>query len=125
MKTYLEKARHAWGESIPHWVLVLAQACDSNSQSHVANEIRYSTAVVNTVLKNTYKGSLKAIEQAVEGAFLSATVECPVIGTLASNDCLENQRKPYSSTNPLRVQLFIACRSCQNNVKNDLQGEQQ
>lgn len=115
METYLEKACIAWGDNLPDWVDVLAQFCDSHNQRMAAEEIRYSPAVVTQVLKNTYKGNLSSIEHAVKGAFLAETVECPVLGDLPGNDCLENQRKPFSSANPLRVQLFRACRACEHN----------
>lgn len=115
METILDKAKQAWGDAIPNWVVVLAEYSDHYSQSQAAKEIRYTPAVVTQVLKKTYKGNLSSVEQAVKGAFQSATVKCPVMGDLPSNDCLENQRKPFSAVNPQRVQLFRACRGCENN----------
>lgn len=118
MDTYLKKACIAWEEDLPDWVDVLAQFCDNYSQRLAAAEIRYSPAVVTQVLKNTYNGNLTAIEDAVKGAFMHATVNCPVIGDLPTNNCLENQKKKFSTSNPQRVQLYRACRVCEHNRSN-------
>lgn len=109
--TNADAARVAWGDDIPNWVLVLAEQCDASSQKAAAERIGYSPAVVNTVLKHTYKGDLTAVEQAVRGALLDATVICPVAGELPAHVCLDYQRQPFRSTNAQRVKLYRACRS--------------
>lgn len=96
---------------VPDWIAALDAACRRESQKRVAERIGYSAAVVNQVLKGTYKGDLGAVEQAVRGALLHATVDCPVCGELPANKCLEYQRLPFAATNPQRVQLYRACRS--------------
>lgn len=103
------KAKEAWGDALPDWVLVMAEACDNTNQKKIANEMRYSPAVVNTVLKATYAGDLSAVKQAVEGALMASTVQCPVVGELQANKCMENQRRQYAATNALRVRLYKAC----------------
>lgn len=103
--------RAHWGESAPDWLLILAENCDSSSQKKVGEEIGYSSTVVNQVLKGRYTGDLTAVEKAVRGAYLNATVLCPVLGDLPVNRCLQHQRQPYANTNRLRVRLYIACRS--------------
>ncbi|MDH5785359.1 MAG: XRE family transcriptional regulator [Chromatiales bacterium] len=105
------RATNAWGNEQPDWVRVMAEQCDASSQKRVADDIGYSPAVVNTVLGNSYRGDLIAVEQAVKGAFLAATVNCPVLGELAAHICLEKQRQPYAATNATRVRLFKACHS--------------
>ena len=114
VKTNLQRAQEAWS-TIPDWVTVLAQECDRLNQKRVAALLGYSPAVVNTVLKNTYTGDLSAVEHATRGALLSATVDCPVLGELRANRCLTHQRQPFAATNPQRVKLYRACRSCKNN----------
>jgi hypothetical protein len=66
------------------------------------------------VLKGTYKGDVSSVQRAVEGALMGMTVECPVIGDLPRNRCLEYQRQPFAATNPMRVQLSRACPTCPN-----------
>ena len=111
----ITNAQESWGDELPDWIHVLAQECDHTSQKKVADRIGYSPTAVNTLLKNTYGAELGSIEQAVRGALLSATVECPVMGDLLANICLKNQRRPFAATNPQRVRLYSACRKCLNN----------
>ncbi len=99
----------AWGKKPPEWVVILARECDRSSQKKVAEAIRYSSAVVNQVLKNRYTGDLTAVEKAVSGAYLNATVACPVLGELALNLCLQHQRAKFHDTNNKRVRLYRAC----------------
>ena len=111
MSANLERAERGWGRTLPEWVMALAEACDEGTQAASAKAIGYSPATVNQVLARTYKGNLEAIEGAVRGAYLSATVTCPVLGSIPRNRCLTIQRQPLASTSPLRVRLWRACRS--------------
>lgn len=96
------------------WLVVLRQASKARKQSVVAAVIGYSATVVSQVLSGTYKGDLKAVQQKVEGALMGLTVECPVIGTLPRNRCLEYQRQPFAATNHIRVQFSRVCPTCPN-----------
>jgi hypothetical protein len=69
-----------------------------------------SAAVVNQVLKDKYPGDLAGVENRVRGAFMAKIVDCPVLGDLPSDQCQGWQRKPFAATNPLRVQMYRACR---------------
>lgn len=104
------KALTHWGEEAPDWVLILAEECDRTSQQKVGLKIGYSGSVVNQVLKKGYAGDSKAVEQSVRGAYLNATVECPILGELALHRCLQHQRAKYSPVNQMRVRLYKACR---------------
>ena len=116
MLTNLDKAQKSWGKDIPSWVVVFAKACDESNQKIVSQKTGYSTTAVNQVISKKYPGgNYKNIKKATEGAFLSDTVECPILGDLPSNNCMENQRKPFSSANSQRVRLYKACRKCDNN----------
>ncbi|MGE4264255.1 MAG: hypothetical protein AB7E46_07270 [Desulfovibrio sp.] len=108
----VDAARAAWAEfgGCPEWIIALAEECDRASQRTVAARIGYSAGAVNQVLAAKYKAPLRNIEKAVRGAFLSATVLCPVVGELAADRCLDQQKKPWSSS-PLRLRMFKACRS--------------
>lgn len=109
MNTATNNMRASWGKQAPEWVVLLAEQCDRASQKKVAEAIRYSSAVVNQVLKNSYKGDLTAVEKAVRGAYLHATVGCPVLGDLELHSCLQHQRQKFSATNSMRVRLYRAC----------------
>ena len=97
------------------WMQALREACSSESQAVVGARIGYSGSVVSQVLSGKYRGRLDHVREAVEGALLGATVECPVLGTLARHLCIEHQGRPFAATNPVRVQLYHACRDgCRN-----------
>jgi len=107
---------HGTVDRDPHqWIVVLRDECERHTQKWVADQIGYSAAVVNQVLKGSYKGDLRAVEKAVRGALLNETVQCPVLGELAGNRCLAYQRLPFSAVNPTRVELYRACRGCVHN----------
>lgn len=105
-------ARAAWEPfgGCPDWIMVTAEECDRTSQRAVAARIGYSAGAVCQVLANKYKAPTDNIELAVRGAYLSATVACPVLGDLATDRCLEHQKMPWASS-PLRLRLYKACRA--------------
>ncbi len=98
------------------WIEALRTEAKNTSQASAATRIGYSPAVVNQVLKGTYKGDLTSVEEAVRGAIMGATVECPVIGDIPRNRCIDHQRRSgrFAATNPTRVQLHRACPVCKN-----------
>lgn len=106
----VEKAVAAWGDSIPAWVLELAEACQKSNQSAVAKRLSYSPAVVSSILSNTYRGDVSRVEQMVRGALMSETVGCPILGEIPRNVCLDWQAKPYAPTSSHRAAMFRACR---------------
>lgn len=106
------KARQAWGEQLPDWVLMFADQCDKASVRAVCERIKYSPSVGSQVLSKSYAGRLDKIEAAVRGAYMGATVECPVLGELAVDKCLYHQGRKFASTNPMRVMLSRTCPTC-------------
>lgn len=99
------------------WINVLRAACAAATQANVAQRIGYSTAVVNQVLKGTYKGDSNRVQKAVEGALMGSTVDCPVVGDMPRQRCIEHQRSPLRTTNPMALQLHHACRNgCPNSL---------
>jgi hypothetical protein len=100
----------AWGEPLPDWIEALTQACDRRSQNAVAKQIGYSGALVSQVINNRYGGGLTAVEQAVRGAFMSATVNCPIVGDLPADICNTHQRASWAPHNPTRIAFYKGCR---------------
>jgi len=97
------------------WIDVLRKACADSSQAQAATRIGMSTAVVNQVLKGCYNGNLIHVQKRVEGALMGAVVDCPVVGEMPLNRCMENQVRPFAATNPMRVMLYRACKTCKHN----------
>ncbi|SDO77326.1 hypothetical protein SAMN05216303_102318 [Rhodoferax sp. OV413] len=84
------------------------------SQSKVAQDLGVSGAVVNHLLKNRYPGDVATMAERIRGQYMAETVACPVMGDLGRRHCLDNQTRPLAHTNPVRVRLFHACKTCPN-----------
>lgn len=104
------KALAAWGNP-PDWIVALADACQQETQSGVARRLGVSGSQISHVLANNYAGRLDRIEQLVRGAYLGATVNCPVLGEISRDRCMEEQSRPFAATSSLRVTLHRACRA--------------
>ncbi|MFW5499618.1 MULTISPECIES: helix-turn-helix domain-containing protein [unclassified Maridesulfovibrio] len=112
----VETTNKAW-ESVPDWVLALAQTCDDQESQHqTAKRVGISATAVNQILKNKYPGSLPNVEKKVRAALMTDVVTCPVLGEIGSSQCLENQSKPFSAASSLKVQLWKACQKCKQNL---------
>ncbi len=106
--------RRKWGANPPAWILALAEECDRTGQTKAAQRLGKSSAVVNQALQNKYTGRMDLLEERVRGEFLRETVACPVLGSMSKRDCIDHQARKYSPTNPMRVKLRRACRTCPN-----------
>jgi hypothetical protein len=115
----MNRALRAWGAKPPDWIKALAAACDRATQGAVARELEMSPAVVNQVLGRSYNGRMDRVEGKVRGKYMQATVDCPVLGVISTHDCLGHQERgrSFHATNPLRVALYRACKTCPNREK--------
>jgi hypothetical protein len=115
----IDTARASWPDGVPDWVAALARACDDSSQSAVARRLGRSQALISQVIRGKYPGNLTAVEEAVRGAFMGATVECPALGTMPSNVCQawRHRARDFGNSNPLRVTMFRACNRCPRNAR--------
>lgn len=109
----LTKARAAWGDPLPDWILVLAECCDAETQAAVARRLSYSPTAVSLVLSNRYeKGDMIRLEAAVRGALMAETVVCHVTGGEIGRDVCQNwQRRPFSTASANAVRMYQGCRS--------------
>ena len=92
------------------WIDTLRAEAERTSQGRTGTKIGYSATVVSRVLAGDYRGDLGSVEASVRGALMGESVDCPVIGDLPRNRCIEHQRREFAATNPMRVQLYRACR---------------
>ena len=88
------------------------QAVDRHGQTAVARALGYSVSAVNQVLHDKYKGSLTNVLNRVNEVYGTATVQCPVMGTITIQRCAAERKKPFAMTSPQRVLLYKACRTC-------------
>lgn len=117
MSAFTTRLPADWPDGPPDWIVALAEACDRTSQRQAAEAIGYSASAVSTVLRARYPGDVGRVESAVRGAFMAATVDCPVLGEIPTTRCLHEQVQPYAATNHVRVRLYRACPSCRHNRK--------
>jgi hypothetical protein len=119
--TALDIASDAWGSPLPDWIEVVARKCLEMPQTKVAHRIGYSPAVISQLLRKRYKGNVSGIEDAVRGAWMGATVDCPVVGTMRSDVCRDWQRKAkeFKPTNSNRARMYWACANCPRNQKEE------
>jgi hypothetical protein len=97
---------------MPDWIMVLAEACDAASQTMVAKRIGFSSSVVSAMLRRTYTGAARNVEQAVRGALMREITVCPVAGEIPKHICLQHQQRAqkFEPTSSLRVLFYRNCR---------------
>ncbi|MBH0010984.1 LacI family DNA-binding transcriptional regulator [Pseudoalteromonas sp. NZS100_1] len=94
-----------------NWLHVLKDEVERQGMRRVAEKLGVSKATVSQVLNNKYKASTHVIQQRVEGVYMAFTVDCPILGDIAVNQCLEHQNRKFAATNHIRVALYKACRN--------------
>jgi len=121
MSTPVEVAESHWTDGVPDWVMALARACAESNQRQVAARLDRSPALISQVLRNKYPGDMDAIEEAVRGAYMDASVQCPALGPIPADECQGWRRKSrrFVNVNALRVSMFRACARCPVNRRKD------
>lgn len=104
------KALAAWGDPLPDWIAALAQACDEEGLRKVAGKVGVSPALASLAV-NRQRDKLDYIKARVERTIMVTIVACPVLGVMSREQCLQEQAAAFTAANPLRVQLFRACRN--------------
>ena len=98
-RTFVEKAAAAWGET-PDWIAELAAIADQLGQKKAADMIGYTAA-----------GDMQGVEESVRGALMGLKVECPILGEIGRDHCLQEQKEPFRATSAFRAQIYHACRN--------------
>lgn len=107
---FLANAREAWGAALPEWVEELAKFAARTSGVAAAKRIGMSASVVTSVCKARYTGDLGAVEARVRGALMNESVDCPVLGEITRDHCLDEQKKKHVGSSAIRTRLYQACR---------------
>ncbi len=107
---FLANARDAYGDALPDWVEALATEANRTTGAAAGKRIGYSGSVVTSICKATYGGDVGAVEVKVRGALMGATLDCPVLGEIGRDLCLDEQKKRHVGTSAVRTALFHACR---------------
>lgn len=97
----------------------LRQFCSSaGTQAAAARRLGVSEGTVSNALKGRYIGNVDKLAERIRGELLSAVVACPVLGEITSRMCQDERGKPFHSANPVRVQMWRTCKTCQHNHAN-------
>lgn len=109
----------AWGGRPPEFIRVLAGVvAQEGSNAKAAARLGINRASVSTLLANKYPASTTRMEKAIMA--WAELVECPVLGAITGDQCQTERKKPFVGSNPTRVRLYRACRTCTRNP--DFQG---
>lgn len=120
----------AWGDTPPEFVRLLAAEVAKSNRAQVAKMITQRLPVgqsvsrtsVSLLLANRYTSdNLAGMEDKIM-AVLGRTV-CPVLGEISGRECQKHRNAPFVATNPGRVQLYRACRTCPRNPDCEAQGD--
>jgi DNA-binding transcriptional regulator YdaS (Cro superfamily) len=107
----------AWGDTPPRFVELLADAIEhAGKQRAVAKRLGISETAVSLLLKNRYKGGTDKVGSRILDVY--GNVVCPVLGSITAAECQKNCKAKFTPSNPQRVQLFRACKTCPNNGEN-------
>jgi hypothetical protein len=109
-ESFTDKAVAAWRD-VPDWVAELAVIADAEGLEGAGKRLGNTGSLVSGVINKKYGGNLVAVEERVRWALMSKTVDCPILGEIDRNRCLEEQQEPFRATSAFRAQLFHACRN--------------
>lgn len=111
---FTSKAREAWGEDLPDWVLVLAENAEASSLNKVAKHVGVSASQLSQIITGKYAGRYDVARDAIRYHYMREVVACPMLGELASNVCTDWQAKArdFQPTSSHRVKMARACRGC-------------
>ena len=113
--TNAERAAAAWGEAMPAWVRLLANACDADNQRVVADRLNKSSGYISRLINRCYAGSYDEAERQVRAAYGGENVECPLFGAIPLASCLRNRCRKGPARNQLHKQYAATCPTCSHN----------
>lgn len=94
------------------------------TQAAIAKRLGVSDAAVSAALKGRYIGNVEALAERIRGELLNQTVSCPILGDITTRICQDERKKPLHTANPVRVQLWRACKVCPHNPATQAKGGQ-
>lgn len=98
---------------LPEDVLaLLREHRKSKTQVAMGLELGISTTSVNHAVNDKFRGNVERLAARVRGLYGGDTVTCPVLGSINTKVCLDQQSKGAVYSNPMRVALIKACKTC-------------
>lgn len=97
------------------WVRSLEASYEEVGPGATGRILGVSPSMVTGVVYGYYESSLDRIREATRERLQHVEVACPVLGAIELADCKRHRTAPFAATNPARVRLWRACRTCPNN----------
>jgi hypothetical protein len=113
---YLARAREGWLE-VPPEIEALAVEAQKTSGTAVAKRLGYSPALISQLISGRYPGDVDLAKARIRGALMGEQVECPVLGSIPRDRCINESLRPFAATNSIRARLFHACKICPLNAR--------
>lgn len=86
------------------------------TQADIARRLNVSDATISSALSGKYIGNVDKLAERIRGELLNVTVQCPILGSISTRICQDERAKPFAAaTNPMRVSLWRACKTCPHN----------
>lgn len=82
------------------------------SGTELAAELGVSPSAISQAVHDKFRGNVERFAARVRGVWGGDTVLCPVLGDINTKVCLDQQGRPVIHTNPMRVSLARACKTC-------------
>lgn len=112
----LGRAIAAWGDPLPEWVKLLADACDKHGQAGVADQLGKSSGYVSRVLRKDYAGSYEEAETQIRARFGAEQIMCPLWAEIPLASCLQIRRRKLPPQNHMHHAAARTCPTCPNNT---------
>lgn len=110
--TNLDRAVAAWGDTMPDWIRMLANAADRTNQRAVEIKLNRKGGYVSKILNRRYAGSYEEAETLVRVTFGSDQVECPIMGSIPLGSCVRNRRRRSPPVNQMHHLWARSCPTC-------------
>ncbi len=108
---FLANAAAHFGDGLPDWIEALAKEANRTSGAAAGKRCGFGGSTVTQICNGSYGAAdWSAIETRVRGALMNEEVDCPVLGDIARDLCLDEQKKRHVGTSQQRTRLFHACR---------------
>lgn len=108
----LQRAKVAWGRTMPEWIERLAAECDRTNQRAVGERLGVSNGYVSRVLNNKYEGNVDEAEQLIRARLMEERVDCPAFGQIPLTSCMRNRRRKTPAINAMQRAFDRHCPLC-------------
>jgi hypothetical protein len=102
---------------------LVTEASKRMTGADLADKLGVSTSAVSQAKHNKFQGNVDRFVARVRGALMGSSVTCPVLGEINTKVCLDQQNRQAVFSNPQRVALAKACKTCPNAQRNQPTGE--